>query len=69
MVKNSTASVQIYEKDGEETKFKDSDNSLLKIKSHWNDGGMVRVCVEGIEITVSASDLEEAITACRWSRY
>lgn len=67
MARDTSATIKVYEIDGSDTKL--IDGPTIKVESHWNDGDRITLVVDGKRHTVIADDLEEAMQACKWSRY
>ena len=51
--------VKIYEINGEDTNY--NDNTILVVKSNWIDDKRIIIEYNGMELTVVASDLQDAI--------
>lgn len=60
---DATASVKIYEKDGEDVRVGDEDAKLM-VKSHWNISTFVILRFGKRELTVVGDDLTCAIGKC-----
>lgn len=60
--------VRIYEVDGKETNY--GDNDVLVVKSNWGYATRIVIEYNGVELTVVASDLQDAIknatNTARW---
>lgn len=61
-VPKTTTAVQVYEVNGNEVE--DFDEKMIAVESHCNDDQMIVLRVRKITYTVSATDLNRAISNC-----